>query len=140
MAASGQAWTLRGIVDEALAVRAALDALHSRYPRSVVEQTAIAGALNPEAISNADHASAAAAYVARRLDVISEETERGWKGEISEDGGLAFTREVRGVKEAGPSMPSSSARPKCCGWTRRPRTCRKSTQGPPGSAARKAKR
>jgi DNA gyrase subunit B len=91
---------LRGIVDEALQVRAALDALHSRYPRSVVEQTAIAGALNPEAISNPDHAAAAAAYVARRLDVISEETERGWKGEVWEDGGLSFTREVRGVKEA----------------------------------------
>ncbi len=52
---------LRAIVEEALQVRSALDALHSRYPRNVVEQTAIAGALNPEAISNSEHALAAAA-------------------------------------------------------------------------------
>jgi DNA gyrase subunit B len=91
---------LRSIVDEALQVRSALDALHSRYPRNVVEQTAIAGALNPEAISNRANALTAAAYISKRLDVISEETERGWVGAVSEDGGLAFSREVRGVKES----------------------------------------
>ncbi len=91
---------LRSIVDEALQVRSALDALHSRYPRNVVEQTAIAGALNPEAISNHERAQEAAAYISKRLDVISEETERGWIGAVSEDGGLAFSREVRGVKES----------------------------------------
>ena len=91
---------LRTIVDEALQVRSALDALHSRYPRNVVEQTAIAGALNPEAISNHERAQEAAAYISKRLDVISEETERGWVGAVSEDGGLAFSREVRGVKES----------------------------------------
>jgi DNA gyrase subunit B len=91
---------LRQIVEEALSTRAALDALHSRYPRNVVEQAAIAGALNPAAISNNDNAAAAAAYIARRLDVISEETERGWHGEVYEDGGLHFVREVRGVKES----------------------------------------
>jgi DNA gyrase subunit B len=91
---------LRAIVEEGLQVRSALDALHSRYPRNVVEQTAIAGALNPQAIANNENAATAAAYIARRLDVISEETERGWKGEISEDGGLQFSREVRGVKES----------------------------------------
>ena len=31
---------------------------------------------------------------------ISDETERGWQGQPTEDGGLAFTREVRGVKES----------------------------------------
>ncbi len=91
---------LRAIVEEALSIRAALDALHSRYSRSVIEQAAIAGSLNPEVLSNAGNASGAAAYIARRLDVISDETERGWLGAPTEDGGLAFTREVRGVKES----------------------------------------
>ncbi len=91
---------LRAIVEEALSIRAALDALHSRYSRSVIEQAAIAGSLNPEVLSNAGNASGAAAYIARRLDVISDETERGWQGQPTEDGGLAFTREVRGVKES----------------------------------------
>jgi DNA gyrase subunit B len=91
---------LRAIVEEAIAVRAALDALHSRYSRSVIEQAAIAGALNPEVLSNAHNAEEAARYIARRLDVISEETERGWTGTPMSDGGLTFTREVRGVKES----------------------------------------
>ena len=91
---------LRQIVEEALAIRAALDALHSRYPRRVIEQAAIAGVLNPEVLSNADNAAGAAAYICKRLDVISEETERGWTGAPTEDGGLTFGREVRGVKES----------------------------------------
>ncbi len=91
---------LRAIVEEALSIRAALDALHSRYSRSVIEQAAIAGALNPEVLSNTDNANTTAAYIARRLDVISEETERGWAGATTADGGLTFSREVRGVTEA----------------------------------------
>ncbi|MGH6908354.1 MAG: DNA gyrase subunit B, partial [Aestuariivirga sp.] len=91
---------LRAIVEEALSIRSALDALHSRYSRMVIEQAAIAGALNPEVLSNSAHANAAASYIARRLDVISEETERGWVGAPTGDGGLTFTREVRGVTES----------------------------------------
>jgi DNA gyrase subunit B len=91
---------LRTIVDEALVIRSILEGLHTRYPRQVVEQVAIAGALNPEVISNPENAARAAQYVARRLDSISEETERGWKGESASDGGLSFVREVRGVREA----------------------------------------
>jgi DNA gyrase subunit B len=91
---------LRAIVDQALATRQALNALHSRYPRFVLEQAAIAGALNPDVLSNADYAADAAQYIARRLDSLAEETERGWAGEPTEDGGLSFVREVRGVREA----------------------------------------
>jgi DNA gyrase subunit B len=91
---------LRAIVDESVAVRAALDALHSRYSRQVIEQAAIAGALNPDVLSNPQNAEEAARYIARRLDVISEETERGWIGTPMSDGGLTFSREVRGVKES----------------------------------------
>jgi DNA gyrase subunit B len=91
---------LRAIVEEALSVRAALDALHSRYPLPVIEQAAIAGVLNPEVLASADQAQAAAAYIARRLDTIADETERGWSGEPTPDGGMSFTREVRGVRES----------------------------------------
>ena len=91
---------LRAIVEEALAIRSALDALHSRYPRPLIEQAAIAGVLNPEVLASAAQAQDAAAYIARRLDVIADETERGWLGEPTVDGGLSFTREVRGVKES----------------------------------------
>jgi DNA gyrase subunit B len=90
---------LRSIVEDALSIRAALDVLHARYPRTIVEQAAIAGALSPEVLSNDENAAQAAAYIARRLDVISEETERGWKGQPTGDGGLSFTRDKRGVTE-----------------------------------------
>ncbi len=91
---------LKEIVNEAIAVRSALDALHSRYPRAVIEQAAIAGALNPEVLANAENASGAADYIATRLDTLAEETERGWQGAPSGDGGLRFSREVRGVQES----------------------------------------
>jgi DNA gyrase subunit B len=91
---------LRATDDEARIVRQILLGLHSRYRRTVVEQAAIAGVLNPHALSDAAKAEEAAAYIARRLDTIAEEFERGWIGAVRADGGLAFTREVRGVKEA----------------------------------------
>jgi len=91
---------LADIVKQARAISAILDGLHSRYPRFVVEQAAIAGALNPDVLKDPAQAQAAADYVARRLDAISEETERGWKGEALPEGGLRFSREVRGVKES----------------------------------------
>ena len=90
---------LRSVIDTALKIKTLLAGLHTRYDRDVVEQAAIAGALNPEIISNGDQAMEAAAYVATRLDAISDETERGWQGSVSEDGGLMFERVVRGVKE-----------------------------------------
>jgi DNA gyrase subunit B len=95
---------LRAVVDDALAVRTLMNGLHTRYSRTVVEQAAIAGALNPEILSEPGRASEAAAYVARRLDAISEETERGWEGRANPSndgvGGLVFERTVRGVREA----------------------------------------
>jgi DNA gyrase subunit B len=41
---------LRAIVEEALAIRGVIEGLHSRYPTLVIEQAAIAGALNPEVL------------------------------------------------------------------------------------------
>ncbi len=91
---------LRAIVDEARVVGTRLDGLHSRYNRDVVEQAAIAGALTPEIFENHDKAEGAASYIARRLDILAEDVERGWQGRASEAGDLMFDREIRGVREA----------------------------------------
>jgi DNA gyrase subunit B len=90
---------LDAIAERARAAKAALDGFPVHYPRFVLEQTAIAGALNPEILSDKAKAAQAAAYIARRLDTLSDETERGWHGEPTPDGGLKFWREVRGVRE-----------------------------------------
>ncbi|HEY1877706.1 MAG TPA: DNA topoisomerase (ATP-hydrolyzing) subunit B [Rhizomicrobium sp.] len=79
---------------------AALNGFPRHYPRFVLEQAAIAGALNPEILSDLAHAAQTARYIAQRLDTLSEEYERGWHGEPTSDGGLRFWREVRGVREA----------------------------------------
>jgi DNA gyrase subunit B len=91
---------LAHLLERARVARAALDGFPRHYPRFVLEQAAIAGALNPEVLSDRAKAEQAAAYIAHRLDSMSDETERGWKGEPTPDGGLKFRREVRGVTEA----------------------------------------
>jgi DNA gyrase subunit B len=90
---------LQHLVERARAARAALDGFPRHYPRFLLEQAAIAGALNPELLSDRGRAEEAAEYIAHRLDLLSDETERGWKGEPTADGGLRFRREVRGVTE-----------------------------------------
>lgn len=90
---------LRDVIQDALRLRSLIDGLHSRYNRNVIEQAAIAGALNPELTGNREQAEATAALVANRLDMIAEDTERGWQGFVTDEGGLRFERMVRGVKE-----------------------------------------
>jgi len=88
---------LRELVEEARTIRNVLAGLHSRYNRQVVEQAAIAGVLNPTIFNDPQNATAAAQYIARRLDALAEETERGWQGEFRD--GFRFERTVRGVRD-----------------------------------------
>ncbi|KZK84365.1 DNA gyrase subunit B [Pseudovibrio sp. W64] len=90
---------LRSVVNEAREISDVLNGLHSRYNKAVVEQAAIAGALNSDNLHNHEKAQEAAAYIARRLDILADEFERGWEGEATEEGDLIFSRIVRGVKE-----------------------------------------
>ncbi len=87
------------LVTHARQAAAALTGFPSHYPRFLLEQAAISGALNPEILNDAEKAKTAATYIASRLDTLSEEFERGWHGEPTTDGGLKFWRDVRGVRE-----------------------------------------
>jgi len=89
---------LRKMVEDARAIRNILHGLHSRYNRKVIEQAAIVGVLNPSIAENIETGSAAAAYIAKRLDALEDETERGWEGRFDEEG-FHFERTVRGVKD-----------------------------------------
>jgi DNA gyrase subunit B len=90
---------LRTLVEQARTIRNVLHGLHSRYNRTVVEQAAILGVLNSGIFGDFEKATAAAPYIARRLDALAEETERGWEGHFTEGEGFLFERTVRGVKE-----------------------------------------
>ncbi|WP_313136271.1 DNA topoisomerase (ATP-hydrolyzing) subunit B [Paracoccus jeotgali] len=100
------------VIEEARTVRRILRSYPTHYPPHVIEQAAIAGALQQERIES--DAGAAAEAVARRLDLIAEEYERGWTGQATEDGGIAVTRVLRGVEEArvldGPLLRSTESR------------------------------
>jgi DNA gyrase subunit B len=90
---------LRKLVEESRAIRNILQGLHSRYNRKVIEQAAIAGVLNPAVGEDEQKGQAAAEYIAKRLDALEEDTERGWQGSFAADG-FHFERTVRGVKES----------------------------------------
>ena len=67
----------------------------------------------PKFLKDGKDAQAAAGYIAKRLDALAEDTERGWHGEALPEGGLRFWRELRGVMEShlvdGPFIASADA-------------------------------
>ena len=91
---------LRDIVEQARQIAGAINGLHSRYNRNVVEQGAIGGVFDASILSTPDsqRADEIAQRIARRLDSIAEEMETGWEGRYGNDG-YVFKREVRGVTE-----------------------------------------
>jgi DNA gyrase subunit B len=91
---------LRDIANQARELVHAIDNLNTRYNRSIVEQAAIVGGLDPEALQNPESAEAVLKRIANRLDRITDEYERGWTGMLTDEDGLVFSRTVRGVTES----------------------------------------
>lgn len=100
------------VVDEARQLRRVLDAFPTHYPRHILEQAAIAGAFVPGAIEG--DLQGVADMVAKRLDLIALEYEKGWHGRITQDHGIRLARILRGVEEVrtldGPMLRSGEAR------------------------------
>ena len=88
---------LRRVVDEARQFKNLLSAFPTHYPRHILEQAAIAGAFVPGVVDN--DLQGTADRVAKRLDLIAEEWERGWAGRITQDKGMRLARMLRGVEE-----------------------------------------
>ena len=88
------------LLHEARRARALMQPLVRHLAHSaVVEQAAILGALDAELLADRARAVEAASYIARRLDALAPELERGWEGTAEDGGALAFTRTLRGVTE-----------------------------------------
>ncbi len=105
---------LKRLVERASLARGLMQPLIRKVnSAAVVEQTAIAGALNPQLIPDQALAAQAAEHIAHRLDGLSPVSERGWKGVAEPDGGLSFSRRLRGVTERyvvdGPLIRSADA-------------------------------
>ncbi len=100
--ASGEVRTgadLRAVIDEARDVKKSIAHLPDRYPRFILEQAAVAGLFGEEVVSDHERLEELARELARRLDMLSEEYERGWQAEVRDNGDVALWREVRGVRE-----------------------------------------
>ena len=106
---------LRARVETAVRARHLMEPLVRKVGNAaVVEQAAIAGALNAETLSDEARAGEAADSIARRLDALEPVEARGWQGETTAGDGLAFRRRLRGVTERrlidGALIRSSEAR------------------------------
>ncbi len=88
---------LKRVVDEARQLKRVLDAFPTHYPRHILEQAAIAGAFVPGVVDS--DLQGTADRVAKRLDLIALEWERGWAGRITQDKGMRLARILRGVEE-----------------------------------------
>tara|TARA_R110002095_G_scaffold192329_1_gene170223 strand:- start:58 stop:1686 length:1629 start_codon:yes stop_codon:yes gene_type:complete len=88
---------LARVIDGARQFRRILDAFPTHYPRTILEQAALAGAFDAGS-ADAD-LQAVADTVAKRLDMVAEEFERGWQGRITQDHGIRLARVLRGVEE-----------------------------------------
>jgi DNA gyrase subunit B len=87
---------LRQLVEKARAAKAYVTPLARRVgSRDAVEQAAILGVLDPDLLSDEGKAKAASDYIAKRLNALSPETERGWVGTATKDG-MVFERKLRG--------------------------------------------
>ena len=87
---------LRQLVEKARLAKMLVTPLARRVgSRDAVEQAAILGALDPDLFSDPAKAKGAAEYIARRLNALSPETERGWTGNATADS-MVFERKLRG--------------------------------------------
>jgi len=106
---------LRATVEQALTAKRFLLPMLQRLSNSdVVEQAAVLGAFNAELLSSDENATQVAEALARRLDGLSTETDRGWSAELVDGNGFGFSRTHRGVTEYhvidGSLMRSAEAR------------------------------
>jgi DNA gyrase subunit B len=91
---------LREIVEDALRAKRLMDPLLQKVTNSAVaEQAAILGAFNPELQHSLDTQKQIGDAIARRLDGLAPENERGWQSEAVEGDGFIFSRTLRGVTE-----------------------------------------
>ncbi len=88
---------LARVIEGARAFRKVLESFPTHYPRAILEQAALAGAFDPGS-AEAD-LQAVADTVAKRLNLVALEYERGWAGRITQDHGIRLSRILRGVEE-----------------------------------------
>ena len=83
-------------------VRNILVQINHKYPKFIIEECAIAGALDHKLYDNKKYSQETASYIAKRLNNKGDSIGVGnnWVGTTNQDNDLIFERENRGVKES----------------------------------------
>ena len=76
-----------------------IKALSLKAPEKIVEQLAIWGLFDRNILNDKVKLQAEIEQMAKRLDTLEAEYDRGWKAEINSEGGIVFYRVLRGVRE-----------------------------------------
>lgn len=90
---------LRSRINAARHVRTMITRLSSKVPSYILEQAAIAGALNVQLLQDPENGASLAQTIAERLNSLENEVSRGWEGQARDDGSLILKRTLRGVTE-----------------------------------------
>ncbi len=93
---------LKQILKVSSAVNGILNQINSKYPKFIIEECAIAGALDHNLYDNKQYAEETATYIAKRLNNQRNTSgnQNNWSGRANETSDLIFERENRGVKES----------------------------------------
>jgi len=90
---------LRELLEHARVARALLNAIGKRYNPWLVEQAAILGMMQPDFMASAQLAGQAAETLAKRLNALTPELERGWICTLATDNAIIVKRSLRGYTE-----------------------------------------
>jgi len=90
---------LRALLQSGHVANSLLTDIAKHVPMGLVEQAAILGALNVDLLKDETQAQAVGDALAKRMDALETELERGWQASVLDDGGLQLARTLRGVTE-----------------------------------------
>jgi DNA gyrase subunit B len=85
------------VLREARVVDKILKVLPTHYPRHIIEQATLSGAFLDKQTET--DLQSVADNIAKRLDLIALEYEKGWTGVAADDGSIKLSRVLRGVEE-----------------------------------------
>ena len=90
---------LISFVEKTMKARSLITALSIKAPEKIVEQLAIYGLFDAQALADKTTLATTIQTVAQKLDSAEAEYDRGWQAELLSDGSISFNRTLRGVKE-----------------------------------------
>ncbi len=91
---------LRQLVQTVRRISRFLDRVPQRYNKELIEELALAGALNPNTLQDETRAEAAIDAVVEWMNMKATVGEDNWTGYLDEEGdGVTFTQEIRGIKD-----------------------------------------